>query len=211
MPNIDNNIKVKHYKVKVIRKKQNPLKVIVGVISYAIFIWLMLIGITLLVYVGNNKIKQMKGDNTPPTYNAYVVLTGSMLPGIQIKDVVVTKKIPAEELKEGDIITFLSSDTRLVGVTVTHRIKEKFYDSATKKYTYRTKGDNNNVEDMALAEDANVLGKVMFRIPKLGYIQDLLAAKGGWIIAVLVPCLGILSYDIMKLGKKIGNKFKKNR
>lgn len=201
---------VRHYKVSVVREKIKPLKFITSVISYALFIWLLLIGATLLVYVADIKIRAMKGDFTPPTYNAYVVLTGSMLPGIKPNDVVVTKKRKPEELKEGDIITFLSSDARLSGIIVTHRIIAVLQDSNTGKYSYRTQGDANNAPDMALAESHNVIGEVIFKIPKIGYVQELLASKGGLIICIFIPCLAVLSYDIVKIVKKIGKKKSKS-
>ena len=50
--------------------------------------------------------------------------------------------------------------------------------------------------------------EVILKIPKLGYIQDILASKGGLIIFVLIPCLAILSYDIMKIFKRLGQKTK---
>ena len=210
--NINNNTNyfgVRHYKVHVVKERMKLLKMISSVISYAIFIWLILIGALLLVYILDIKIRAAKGDNTPPTYNAYVVLTGSMVPEIMPKDVVITKKKSSEELKEGDIITFVTSDPRLSGIIVTHRIKKKYYDTTTGKYTYQTQGDANNVEDFSLAEDKNIIGKVIFKIPKIGYIQEILATKGGLIIVVLVPCLAILSYDIVKLGRNIKKTKKK--
>lgn len=201
---------VRHYNVKVVKEKIKPFKFISSVISYAIFIWLLLIGLTLLVYIADIKIRAAKGDNTPPTYNAYVVLTGSMIPEIMPKDVVITKKRDAKELEVNDIITFVSSDPRLSNIIVTHRIKNKYYDSTTGKYTFQTKGDNNNVEDFSLAQEQNVIGEVIYKIPKLGYIQELLATKGGLIIIILIPCLTILSYDIVKLCKRAVTK-KKNK
>jgi len=199
---------VRHYKVHVEREKIKPLKFITNVISYALFIWLLLVGLTLLVYVADIKIRAMKGDYTPPTYNAYVVLTGSMIPEIMPKDVVITKRRDASELEEGDIITFLSSDSRLSGIIVTHRIKQKYYDSTLDKYTFQTKGDANNTVDFALAEDHNIIGEVIFKIPKVGYIQELLASRGGLIIFILIPCLAVLSYDIVKIVKNAGKKAK---
>lgn len=201
---------VRHYNVKVVKEKIKPFKFISSVISYAIFIWLLLIGLTLLVYIADIKIRAAKGDNTPPKYNAYVVLTGSMIPEIMPKDVVITKQRDAKELEVNDIITFVSSDPRLSNIIVTHRIKNKYYDSTTGKYTFQTKGDNNNVEDFTLAQEQNVIGEVIYKIPKLGYIQELLATKGGLIIIVLIPCLTILSYDIVKLCKRAVTK-KKNK
>ena len=199
---------VKHYKVKKIKKKENIFKFTVSVLSYALFIWLMLVGGTLLLYVADIKIRASKGDFSAPVFNAYVVLSGSMLPEIKVKDIVVTKKISAERLEVGDIITFIAPDSRYGGISITHRIMDKYYDESIGNYTYRTKGDANNVADASLVPNSNVLGKVILKIPKLGYLQDLLASKGGLIIVVLIPCLTILSYDIMKVLKKLGKKTK---
>ena len=52
----------KHFDVKVVPKKEPLSKFIIGVISYAFFIWLLLIGVALLVYVLDIKIRASKGD-----------------------------------------------------------------------------------------------------------------------------------------------------
>ncbi len=205
---MDNIFGVKHYRVKVIREKENIFRYIVSVISYSIFIFLMLIGATLLLYIADIRIRAAKNDFSAPAFNAYVVLSGSMLPTIQIKDVVVTKKIAEERLEIGDIITYISPDPRFGGISVTHRIIEKIYDETAGVYKYRTQGDNNNIADGTPVSNDYILGKVILKIPKLGYIQDILASKGGLIIFVLIPCLAILSYDIMKVFKRIGQKTK---
>ena len=198
---------VQHFNVKVVKKKEPLIKIILGVLSYAIFIWLLLIGITLLWYVIDIKVRAAKGDTSPPKYNAYVVLTGSMLPEIQVYDVVITKKIEPKDLNEGDVITFASSDTRFLNTIITHRIiKKNPPNGTTKNYTFQTKGDNNNVADNALVEPNNIYGKVILKIPKLGYLQDFLATKGGWILVILLPCLAVISYDIVTLSKGIKRK-----
>ncbi len=205
---INNIFGVKHYTVKVIKPKENIFKYILSVMSYALFIFLLLIGGTLLLYIADIKLRAMKGDYSAPVFNAYVVLSGSMYPEIKVKDIVVTKKVPEKELNVEDVITFISPDPRFGGISITHRIIEKYYDDVTDSYVYRTKGDYNNVADNALVRDTNILGKVILKIPKLGYLQDLLSSKGGLIICILLPCLVILSYDIMKVLKKVGQKTK---
>lgn len=204
----DNRFDVKHYKVKIIKHKEGVFRYIVGVLSYALFIWLLLIGGTLLLYVADIKIRALKGDNTPPVFNAYVVMSGSMLPSIKIKDIVVTKKIPEEKINVEDVITFISADERFSGITITHRVIEKYYDSTINGYYFKTKGDNNNVSDDALVPYDNILGKVILKVPKLGYLQDLLASKGVLLVVVIIPCLVIFSYDIMKMFKGLGKKTK---
>lgn len=202
--------KTKHYNVKIVKKKEPLIKFILGVLSYALFIWLLLIGVTLLVYVLDIKIRAAKGDYSSPTFNAYVVLTGSMLPEIQVYDVVVTKKVDASELKEGDVITFASADSRFLGTIITHRIIKKNPPTETQGYTFQTQGDNNNVADSALVPESNIYGKVILKIPKLGYLQEFLASDGGWIIVILIPCLTVISYDIVKLIKGLKRKKYKN-
>ena len=197
---------IKHYNVKVVKKKEPLFKFILGVISYAIFIWLLLIGVALLVYVLDIKIRASKGDYSSPTFNAYVVLTGSMLPEIQVYDVVVTKKVDPSSLKVGDVITFASADTRFLNTIITHRIIRKEYDSKDKTYSFQTQGDNNNVADSALVPQNNIYGKVILKIPKLGYLQEFLASDGGWIIVILIPCLTVISYDVVKLIKGLKKK-----
>lgn len=203
----------KHFKVTITRKKENPIKFILSVLSYALFILLLLIGATLLVYVVDIKIKESKGEVANPKFNAYVVLTGSMIPEIMVNDVVVTKRTDPKDLKVNDIITFISSDSRWSGIVITHRVKQVFVDPVTGEYSFETKGDANNTVDFTHARGSDVLGKVVLKIPKLGYIQYFLATKGGWIFVILIPCLAILSYDIMKLFKAIGKKgmSKKNK
>ena len=197
---------VKHYDVKIEKKKEPLLKFILGVISYAIFIWLLLVGVALLVYVLDIKIRAAKGDYSSPTFNAYVVLTGSMLPEIQVYDVVVTKKVDPSSLEVGDVITFSSADTRFLHTIITHRIIKKEYDNKTKSYSFQTQGDNNNVADSALVPQNNIYGKVILKIPKLGYLQEFLASDGGWIIVILIPCLTVVSYDVVKLVKGLKKK-----
>ena len=211
--NIDNKIdvsNVQNFDVKIEKKKEPLIKFILGVLSYAIFIWLLLIGITLLIYVLDIKVRSAKGDNSPPKYNAFVVLTGSMLPDIQVYDVVVTKKVAAKTLEEGDVITFASSDSRFLNTIITHRIIKKNYDKETNAYTFQTKGDNNNVADSALVNSNNIYGKVIIKIPKLGYLQEFLTTDGGWIMVILLPCLVVISYDIVKLAKSLKKKKYKN-
>ncbi len=206
--NNDKRFNVKHYRVRFEKRRENPIKFAINVISYAIFIFLMLIGVTLLIYVGDIKLREAKGDFTPPKYNAYVVLTGSMLPTIQVKDIVVTKKVEEDKLKVGDIVTFLTPDQRFNGISITHRIIERYYNETDNKYYYKTQGDNNNIADDVLISNDNIYGKVILKIPKLGYIQDLLASKSGLIIVIIIPCLAILSYDIVKVLKNVGKKSK---
>lgn len=172
------------------------------VVMYAIFLILILVGIIFALYFLDQKKNLDSGKNLPPLFNAYVIISPSMVPTIKVEDAVVIKRVDEEELKKGDIITFNSTDYRYSGVTVTHRIVgvEKTSDG---KILYTTKGDNNNTPDSTRISYDNIYGKVILKIPKIGYLQYFLTQSYGWIIAVVIPCLCIIIYDIIKLIKTI--------
>ena len=46
----------------------------------------------------------------------------------------------------------------------------------------------------------------MFKIPKLGKLQFFLASKKGWLLAIIIPAVVIIVYDIIKLIKLISIK-----
>ena len=74
------------------------------------------------------------------------------MPTINVNDGVVVQRVLEENsLKVGDVITFSSRDINYEGLTVTHRIVGKQIVQSG-EFVYRTKGDNNNVEDSSLGK-----------------------------------------------------------
>ena len=188
-------------------KIKTIFKTITNILSYSALTLLIFIGIIFTIYLIDVKVQQSKGGLAKPLFGAYVIISGSMEPNIHVYDVVVTKRInDTSDLKKGDVITFYSNDSRFYGITVTHRIIEVI---DAEKGIFRTQGDANNVEDEALTIKDNIIGKVVMRIPQLGRIQFFIASRGGWLIVVLIPCLCVIAYDIVKIGKLVGKKSSK--
>lgn len=91
-----------------------------------------------------------------------VIVSGSMLPVIQIGDVIIVQKIPAEQVQTGDIIQFKTETIR-----VAHRvidIKEE-----NRQRVLITKGDNNQSADTDPVLPEQVVGRVVAIIPKIGW------------------------------------------
>lgn len=179
------------------------LKGIMTVLSYSALILLILIAVVFIVYLVDVKVQKSKGGVAKPLFGAYVIISGSMEPNIHVYDVIVAKRTDTKDLKKGDVITFYSNDNRFYGVTVTHRIIEVI---DAEKGIFRTQGDANNIADEALTIKENIVGKVIMRIPQLGRIQFFVSSKGGWLLVILIPCLAVISYDIVKIFKLVGNK-----
>ena len=179
----------------VVKKK---LKLISKIISSTLFIILLFIMVFLLVYVVRVKILANNKDLGEVKLNFYTILSPSMYPTIKPGDIIITYKEDA--YFKGDVITFVSTSSISSGKTITHRIYSDPIEM-NGKMQYTTKGDNNPTPDSAPVNEDNVLGKVLFKIPKAGYIQQFLLSKFGWVSVILIPCLGVVVYDILKIFK----------
>ena len=172
-----------------------------SILMYSIIVVLILVGILLAIYYIDYK--KAVSNLKIPLYGAYVIVSGSMEPIIKVRDAVLIKRVPEEEIKVGDVITYESRDESFYGILITHRvtgIKEE-----NGKKIFITKGDHNQTIDKLPVNGNQIYGKVIMRIPKIGYIKYFLVTSYGWIIAIVIPSLGIVIYDIIKLLKKIKN------
>ena len=174
------------------------LKFIATAISWSVLVCLIIVASFLAYYLISTKIYEQKGERFEPFIALYNVLTISMLPNIEPQDVVVTLKVKEpDDIKVGDIITFYSTASISRGMIITHRVVDIV--ETEEGIGYKTKGDNNTAPDTAPAEFDNVIGKVIIKIPNLGYIQNILASKAGWLIIIVIPALFIIISDIVKL------------
>jgi len=119
----------------------------------------------------------------------YVVASGSMIPELQVYDVLVVQgHVPFEDIKIGDIIVF----DRPTGHdrVIVHRVVSITDDNPK---TVRTKGDNNVASipgtDFPITEK-EYIGKVEYKIPQIGYVTQILKPPTNYILIVLV--IGIM-------------------
>ncbi len=112
----------------------------------------------------------------------YVVLSGSMEPKISTGSIVfVNQNVPFAELKKDDVITFRSGD-----MMVTHRVYEVQDDKII------TKGDANETPDIGYVTAANLVGKDVYAVPKLGFLVEFVQSWQGWVVSAVVLVLLIV-------------------
>ena len=112
-------------------------------------------------------------------FRTFTILTGSMYPKINPGDIVVVVNKNKVNLNKNDVITFRANNT-----IITHRIVD------IKDSTYITKGDNNDVVDPFTVTDEDILGKVLFKIPKLGHLLEFLSRP--LVMSIEMIVLGLL-------------------
>ena len=119
----------------------------------------------------------------------YVVASGSMIPVLQVYDIIIIQgHEPFEEVQVGDIIVFdRPSDHNRV---IVHRV-QAILDEDPK--TVRTQGDANpswiRGTDYPITEE-EYIGKVAYIIPQVGYITEVLKPPMNYIIIAVV--IGIM-------------------
>ena len=171
----------------------------ISIVMYAIIVILVLVGIILLVYFIDFKIRDSNLET--PLYGAYVIVSGSMEPLIKVRDAVIIKRASIDNIKIGDVVTYRSTDPAFNGILVTHRVVS--IDEKNGEKIFITKGDHNETIDRTPVSFNQIQGKVVMRVPKIGYIKYFLVEYYGWIIAVVVPSVCVIGYDIVKLFKGI--------
>ena len=136
----------------------------------------------------------------------YVVSSGSMIPTLEVYDVIIVEgNTPFEDVKKGDIIVFFSPGKYDLGEerVIVHRV-----DSIVKEdpKIIQTKGDNNprsmkNV-DYPITEEI-YLGKVEYVIPQVGYITQILQPPINYIIIAIIIGVMIVKQVYSKKKKTI--------
>ena len=168
-------------------------------LSYAVIVVLIFLGIFFAYYFVSLKAYEKNPTVNIPRFGLYTIISPSMEPAVKVYDVVVDLNVfNQDDIKKGDVITFISNSNVSKGLTVTHRVVDIITNADGSK-AYITKGDNNLKADQATVSYKDVLGKVLFKIPQLGRVQFLIADKFGWILVILLPALGVIIYDFIKL------------
>jgi len=131
----------------------------------------------------------------------YVVASGSMIPVLQVYDVLIVQGHESfDDIKVGDIIVFNrpSGHDRVI----VHRVASIIDDNPK---TIRTKGDANAASipgtDFPITKE-EYIGKVAYVIPQVGYVTQLLKPPINYIIIVIV--IGIMV--VKQMNKKKNEK-----
>ncbi len=127
-------------------------------------------------------------------FHVYRVLTGSMEPEIPTDSLILVKQTDPSTLKEGDVITFHSSDPVLKGAVNTHRIQKITEDNG--EVVFVTKGDANQVADPYPVSYSNVVGVLVFSSYFLGKLVRLIVNPLVFIPLIAIPLLLIILMNI---------------
>ncbi len=135
------------------------------------------------------------GSGGQPTmvagYSAFTVLTSSMEDVYPKGSLIVTKRVEPEELKVGDDITYMISETS----SVTHRIvgiMENYQDTGER--AFETKGTRNEKADKDPVSAVNVVGKVIFCSKPMGAAANFVSANWPILLFSMAVLGGLVAF-----------------
>ncbi len=142
-------------------------------------------------------------------YKAFIVLSDSMsaVNGDTSKgyfnagDLIFVKEVDPRELREGDIVSYISTNTENFGETVTHMIRSKTED-AEGNPGFVTYGTTTGTDDKNIVTYPYVLGKYSGRLAGVGHFFQFLKTTPGYIVCILLPFLlliGIQGFNSIRL------------
>jgi signal peptidase len=114
---------------------------------------------------------------------SYVVRSGSMSPAVDTGDVVVVEPIAPTEANVGDIVTFEDDQGNLIS----HRaraIKEQ-----GGQVLFTTQGDANTSRENWKAPADGQIGRIVYRVPKLGFAVVWIQTGVGRVVLLIGPAL----------------------
>ena len=136
-------------------------------------------------------------------WHVNAVVSGSMEPEIKVGSLVITRPIKPEAVAVGDIITF-----RPVSVgenMITHRV---IAIGRSSSIYFETKGDANDKTDPFTVPAQNLIGKVSFHAPYWGYFTEFLKTPIGFLFAVVIPGVVIITIYILAIVRAFGERAK---
>lgn len=138
--------------------------------------------------------------------HSYVVRSGSMEPAIQVGSVVIIQPVKPSHVEKDDIITFEDEEVSEEEGSehtnrVTHRVVKIRKNS--EKLEFKTKGEANEDPDPGWVKEDQLVGKVMFSVPKLGYVLNWTGSKYGYFLLFLIPAALIVINEAWKIRKEL--------
>lgn len=147
-------------------------------------ILLILVAVVIIVFIA-------RANGKSPTifgFTVFRVSSDSMVPSLNVGDIIMDQKVDPEDIKIGDIVSYTCLDGKLKGQTITHRVV-KGPISRNGEYSYITKGDKEGaVEDAEISYD-QIEGKYLYTMSWLNGVYTFFLSPGG-----LITFIGIIVF-----------------
>ena len=188
------------------KEQKNVLKAIDKIISIFLIVFIIISAAASLFFTYNklqNKMVSIFG------YSICYVVTGSMLPALEVGDAILIKKVPENEIYEDDIITYLSTTGPLSGNYITHRVIE--VNTIENTLVFVTKGDANSEADTEFITASKIQGVYVGKIAAIKFLLSILSKPINFILFIVTPLSIALIMQLLNFIIEIRKKSDENK
>ena len=155
---------------------------------------------------------KIEGKKVILGYSPTLVVSGSMLPTIQINAMCIMRTVSIDDIKIGDIVVY-RNDFR--GINVVHRVVNIVEEDGEKALVM--KGDNNSYEDQIHPKSSDIVGKVVWIVNSFANVANGIIQKGkishlrlGMVCAEGILLLYVTTFAVVYIVSKLIGNFKKS-
>jgi signal peptidase len=132
--------------------------------------------------------------------HSFTMRSGSMTPTLEVGDVVVTEPIAPLAARVGEIVTF--RDPEGSGRLFSHRVQS--VQPGGDVVHFVTRGDANTATERWSVPADGTVGRVLYRVPKIGYALVWAATPPGRIALIAIPALLLCWTALLRIWRGAG-------
>ena len=172
-------------------KKKGKARKVINIISTVFLI--LIIAVVIFVFIARitGHVPSIFG------FSVFRVRSDSMAPTLVVDDIILDKKVAAEDIHKGDIITYNCKEGEMKGQTITHRVIEEPVDNGG-TYLIQTQGDKEGSSPDARITYDQVEGKYLFKIPLMDKLYTFFLSPYGLVVFIVI-ILALFGYEMIAL------------
>ncbi|MBQ7339821.1 MAG: signal peptidase I [Clostridia bacterium] len=182
---------------------KKALKITKYVVEWVVIVLAVMASVLAIISINASKVKGQSIFG----YKLYVVTSDSMSKtDFDAGDVIISKSVDVNTIKEGDIITFVSNAIESYGKILTHKVRRVTMDVNGNR-AFETYGTTTGKSDTALATE--IVGKYVGKISNVGNVLAFLKTPTGYILCVFTPISIVIIFQAVntfKLAKETEEK-----
>lgn len=164
-------------------------KKILGLVKDIIVWFVMAVAVIMMVFTIVSVSTFDRADRSLFGYKVFVVMSDSMsATDFDAGDLIFVKETDPAELKPGDIVSYLSTNTENYGAVVTHKIRRLTTDDNGNP-GFVTYGTTTDTDDANVVTYDNIIGQYKAKLPGVGRFFRFLKTTPGYIVCIFLPFL----------------------
>lgn len=192
------------------KQKKNAFDVILDVFAWISFVLAFIVCTTVILATFSS------AENGKPIFGHKLLIVGSDSMKLteqsdpnepihfETGDLIIIKEISDySEIQVGDVITFYSFTQNK---TISHKIRDIRYTNGGEIINIETYGVATGVSDEERIDLSQIIGKYVGQVPVVGHIFTFLKTPAGYFTSILIPCVLLIIFFSIKVGKLIAKK-----